>query len=267
MDRLLFSNYKSTIFIIIPIVLLIAYYNPDYLIYLSPILLIIPIIFYSKEVFLFFIIVSLLTLVGDVSEELRVFVLVFSYTSLGYLFFQKYGFEFIKYPKVPKEIRFFLLFLFFSMFISSIFSKYTQIGFLHIFYMSTLYILMYLIYGMINSIREIKILIYSLITASLIMASSAIVNMLSSGADIYKLGAESQFRFLGLLSNVSAIGGYIAVVIPILIIALFYNYNRKIKSLIWCAIIIDFLGLITISSRGGMLSVFVSCIILLLILN
>jgi O-antigen ligase len=209
----------------------------------------------------------LLTLVGDVSEELRVFVLVFSYTSLGYLFFQKYGFEFIKYPKVPKEIRFFLLFLFFSMFISSIFSKYTQIGFLHIFYMSTLYILMYLIYGMINSIREIKILIYSLITASLIMASSAIVNMLSSGADIYKLGAESQFRFLGLLSNVSAIGGYIAVVIPILIIALFYNYNRKIKSLIWCAIIIDFLGLITISSRGGMLSVFVSCIILLLILN
>src|ERR1035437_5865085 len=140
MDKILVSDYKNFIFIIIPIVLLITCLIPDYSIYLALILLIIPIIFYNREVFLFFIMVSLLTLVGDVSEELRVYVLIFSYASLGYLFFQKYGFEFIKYPRVPKSVLLFLFFLFFSMFISSIFSKYTLTGFLQIFYMSALYI-------------------------------------------------------------------------------------------------------------------------------
>src|ERR1035437_7921406 len=139
-DRVLFSDYKNIIFIVIPVVLLITCLNSDYLIYLSFILLIIPVLFYNREVFLFFIMVSLLTLVGDVSEGLRVYVLIFSYTSLGYLFLNKYGFEFIKYPRVPKSVLLFLFFLFFSMFISSIFSKYTLTGFLQIFYMSALYI-------------------------------------------------------------------------------------------------------------------------------
>src|ERR1035437_827416 len=266
-DRVLFSDYKNIIFIIIPVVLLITCLNSDYLIYLSLIMLIIPVLFFNKEVFLFFIMVSLLTLVGDVSEGLRVFVLVFSYTSLGYLFFQKYGFDFIKYPRVPKELLLFLAFLFFSLFISSIFSKYTLTGFIQIFYMSALFILMYLIYRMINSIREVKIFVYGLILASLIMASSAIYNMLASGADIYKLGVESHLRFLGLLSNVSAIGGYIAVVTPILVVSLLYTHNKKIKGIIWCAIVIECLGLITISSRGGMLSVFGSCVFLFVIIN
>ena len=133
--------------------------------------------------------------------------------------------------------------------------------------MSALFILMYLIYGMINSIREIKTLIYSLITASLIMTSSAIINLVSSGADIYKLGAESHFRFLGLISNVSAIGGYIAVATPILVLTLFYTPNRKAKGLIWCTIVLECLGLIIISSRGGMLSILGSCIFLLIVLN
>lgn len=266
-DRVLFSDYKNIIFIVIPVVLLITCLNSDYLIYLSLILLIVPILFYNREIFLFFIMVSLLTLVGDVSEGLRVFVLIFSYTSLGYLFFQKYGFDFIKYPRVPKELLLFLAFLFFSLFISSIFSKYTITGFIQIFYMSALFILMYLIYGMINSIREVKIFVYGLILASLIMASSAIYNMLASGADIYKLGVESHLRFLGLLSNVSAIGGYIAVVTPILVVSLLYTHNKKIKGIIWCVIVIECLGLITISSRGGMLSVFGSCVFLFAVLN
>jgi len=267
MDRILVSDYKNFIFIVIPLVLLITCLIPGYLIYLTLILLIIPIIFYNRDVFLFFIMVSLLTLVGDVSEELRIYVLIFSYASLGYLFFQKYGFEFVKYPRVPKSVLLFLVFLFSSMFISSIFSKYMLIGFLHIFYMSTLYILMYLIYGMINSIREIKIFIFGIIIASLIMASSAIYNMLASGADIYKLGAESHFLFLGLLSNKSAIGGYIAVIMPILVVSLLNTQNKKIKGMIWCAIVIECLGLITISSRGGMLSVFGSCIFLFVVIN
>jgi O-antigen ligase len=267
MDRILFSDYKNIIFVVIPVVLLITCLNPDYLIYLSLILLIVPIIFYNRDVFLFFIIVSLLTLVGDVSEGLRVFVLVFCYMGLGYLFLKKYGFDFIKYPRVPKELLLFLAFLFFSLLISSILSKYTLTGFMQIFYMSALFILMYLIYGMINSIREIKIVLCGIVLASLIMASSAIYNMLASGADIYKLGVESHLRFLGILSNVSAIGGYIAVVTPMLVVSLLYTHNKKIKGIIWCAIVIECLGLITISSRGGMLSVLGSCIFLLIVLN
>jgi len=190
-----------------------------------------------------------------------------SYAGLSYLFLKKYGFVFNNYPKIPREVIYFISLLYISMFVSSVFSKHVLTGFLQIIKISTLFYIVYLLYGLIESVKEIKIIISGLFTASVIMALSTIWQLFETGFNFLELSESHHFRSSGLLSNVNAVAGYFVITVPVFIVLLFAEKTRRLKYCFIIIIIINSLGLLIVSSRGGMLALLGSLIYIFSILK
>ena len=90
-------------------------------------------ILYGERYVLFFVIVTLFTLVGDVSESLRSVIHIVDFSLLALLFLHRYGLKTHEYPRLPGALTYFLLFYYFSMIISTIFSAYFFEGLFLIF--------------------------------------------------------------------------------------------------------------------------------------
>ena len=87
---------------------------------------------YSDKIAVPFVIVSYLILVSDINENIRMSLNIFNLLLLGYMFFKEYGFEFSKYPVIPKNIVLIFVLIFSAMILSSIFSKNIYTGFIEV---------------------------------------------------------------------------------------------------------------------------------------
>jgi O-antigen ligase len=118
-------------------------------------------------------------------------------------------------------------------------------------------------YSQIRSREEVKYYILGIVTSSLAMAVSSIVNLIRTGFSFGMLGDNYHFRTSGIFANANASAGYIAVAFPLLLVSLFYLKEKKYLLIVWILIIIEIIGVITLTSRGGMLSMICSSILIL----
>lgn len=258
----LFSQYQDhlTIKIIFSIILAFICTLFSYALPFAIILLVIIIFYFvfEKRGLLFLILASYMTLVGEVNTSLRIAVHILGFGYLIYLFFSEYGLNFNKYKRVPKDIIYLLLLLFSAMFISSLFSNYFQLGTIKIFQMFYFFMIIYIVYSLIKSDKDIKTIIYALIFSALIMALSIIINIFDNGFSLLKLVSNAQFRTGGLLSNINALAVFFAVVIPLAITLIYYSMNKVVRVLLIVSIILMIISLITTMSRSALLATAIS---------
>lgn len=263
----LFSQYQDhlTIKIIFSIILAFICTLFSYALPFAIILLVIIIFYFvfEKRGLLFLILASYMTLVGEVNTSLRIAVHILGFGYLIYLFFSEYGLNFNNYKRVPKDIIYLLLLLFSAMFISSLFSSYFQLGIIKIFQMFYFFMIIYIVYSLIKSDKDIKTIIYALIFSALIMALSIIINISDNGFSLLKLVSNAQFRTGGLLSNINALAVFFAVAIPLAISLIYYPMNKIVRVLLIVSIILMTISLITTMSRSALLSTTISVGIIL----
>ena len=82
----------------------------EYVIYgILGLLFVVPFIIYGEKYIIFFIIVSLFTLVGDINKDLRAVIHIVDFSLLALLFLYHYGFQINEYPKIPSSLIYFFL--------------------------------------------------------------------------------------------------------------------------------------------------------------
>ncbi len=269
--NLIASKYenKRQWILVIPIVLLIpVLLMQDYLIFMIIALLYLFVaITLGRKFVLFMVIVSYLTLVGDVIADYRLYVHLVNISLLIYFFLQEYGLKFSDYPSVPTPIIIFVVLLLCVMSISSIFSDYLITGLTRIIRSSYFLLIVYLFFSLIKSEEEIWFYIKTILFTGVVMAFSTFYELSKIQFDFLTFQVDKQFRSSGFISNVNAMAGFFAVSIPLAISLLFIERFSAYKKLILGLIVIYFLGLTITVSRSGFLSVFISLAIILYILK
>lgn len=204
-----------------------------------------------------------MTLVGEINPQLRVLVHILGFLGLIFLFSRKYGLDFRNYKKIPGKVFALLMLLFFAMSISTLFSNYPQMGVLKIFQLIYFFAIIYFVYSLLNDDTTAKTLLSAVILSGIIMALSIIINMFKYGFDPLALVSNFEFRSGGLLSNINALSGFWVVGIPLTFMLAYYQKIKTIKYLLFIAMLIMLLALLTTVSRAVMLATFISiCIIL-----
>lgn len=250
-----------SIFLILPVIILL-----DKLLFLIPaISLGFGAILWGRKFLLFFVIISYLTLVGDVIADYRLIVHAINIFILLYFFFSDYGFNFNKYPVVPKQLMIFNILLFAVMFTSTVLSDHIFLGVSQIFKTAYFLAVVYLLYSMINKEDDIWFYINTVLLASLIMAFSTFYELSKLNFDFLSFSVDTQFRSGGLILNVNAVAGFFSVAIPLTASLFFIDGYKKYKGLLWGMILIFFLGLTITVSRSGFLSVFISLSLILFV--
>ena len=222
--------------------------------------------FKDKGLF-FLILTSYMTLVGEINPHLRTAVHFFGFGGLLILFLRNYGFKFKDYKTIPNSVFYFWVLLIFAMFLSASFSNYPLTGFIKIIQLLYLISIIYLCYSLIRDDQYVKVVLFALITSSVLMGSSILINMIKYGFDPLQLVINAEYRSAGFLSNINALNLFFAVGIPISFSLLNHSQYRKYKKFLMFSLVIMVLGLTTTISRSVILSLIISMGILLFHFN
>ncbi len=110
------------------------------------ILYIISTLILGRNFIIFLIIVSYLTLVGDVVADYRVYIHIANLLMLLYFFFKDNGLKFSHYPVFPMPLNLFIIMLLLVMLLSTLLSDYFFSGILHIIKSIYFLVLIYLFF-------------------------------------------------------------------------------------------------------------------------
>lgn len=237
---------------------------------------IIPIIlffFYSlsgeskKSILIWWVIVTLLTLVGELNQLLRLIIQITDILILVYLFIFKFGFKISAYPKIPTSMLTFLIFYYFTLVMSTLMSNYPAAGMMMIVRQSVFFVIVYLLFALIEDEKDIKVIFSALLFSSFVMASSTIYSFIVYSGSFFDLSAGIRGRIAGIITNPNNISNYYLVSFPLLFISILKN-KSFISSRIAKFLIFYFsFALIITLSRSAILGIFVSSAILLYILR
>lgn len=235
----------------------------EYVIYgILGLFFIVPFIIYGEKYIIFFIIVSLFTLVGDLNKDLRAVIHILDFSLLALLFLHHYGFQIKAYPKIPRSLIYFLLLYYFSMMLAIVMSEHVFDGIQRIIRQTIFFGVAYLVYSLIRKDDDLKSILYGIIAAGIIIAFSTITNFYSQGFELADYTAGIAVRVTGLMSNILVTATFFIVAIPLLIVFLLTQDKNSIKRLLWIFIIILIIGLILTASRSAMLAIIASTIII-----
>ena len=255
--------------IFIPVLLSIsAILLSEYIIYSFPIALILVLIFVFGEKFVItFVIVSLFTLVGDISKSLRVLVQLIDICLLGYLFLKRYGFQINNYPKIPGPVISVLVLYYISMILSVTLSDYTQSGVILIARQTVFFVIVYFFFSLIKNKNDVKNIFVSLIFAASILAAASIVFFILDGSVFFDLTASFRSRTSSLISNPNAVTTFYMVSFPFLVAFLFLIKDKSTKFLLWSLILLLSFGLLLTMSRSAILGIIISLLIIFFLLR
>ena len=193
----------------------------EYIIYgILGLLFIIPFIIYGEKYIIFFIIVSLFTLVGDINKDLRAVIHILDFSLLALLFLYHYGFQIKEYPKIPRSLIYFLLLYYFSMILAMVMSHHVHDGLQRIGRQTIFFGVAYLLYSLIRNDDDLKSILYGIIAASIIIAFSTIFNFYSEGFELADYITGMAVRVGGLMKNILASTTFFIVAMPLLIVSL-----------------------------------------------
>jgi len=254
----------------IPLAILLAFLAiglSDYIIYgFGLVVMLFLFSVFGERFIIVFVIVTLLTFVGDVNPNLRIVVHVVDFSLLGILFLRRYGLEWGNYPSLPKPIIFFLILYYTSMFVSLVMSDYPTAGLPLLFRQSAFFIIVYVLVSLIRDEADVKLYLFALILATSILVASSLVMFVTEGINFFNL-AGYRNRVSGLISNIDAITAFYMITFPLSIILIIRSKHTLAKSLSWLLLFYLSLGLLLTMSRSAILGVLVSSLMMFYILK
>lgn len=234
-----------------------------FLISILLILFIFLLLAYKESFIISFVIITLLAMPPEVFPELRPFIHIIDYFLLAFLFFKVYGFDFKKFPSLPKLVVYPLILLFVSMMVSLVFSDYPGAGFQILFRTTAFFILIYLFYGIIRTEKLVNVVLIAFFCTGLILMASVLIDFLLSGRGILYLFNPIRDREYGLNSNVNITGEFAIILFPFVVIAFFIKRYRKRRAWIWLSGLIIVVSVLLIASRAALAGIILSSVIVL----
>ena len=228
---------------------------------------IIPVIIYGERVFIFYAIISFLTLTSTISVELRTIVQVFFILILFYLFIKEYGLNFSAFPKVPKQVSVLILLLYLAMIISTIFSNYVLLGIKEIFRLTVFLIIVYMFYGFLSKSKNIKLFLWALFFTGLIYYASVFYKFAQNDFSLIELNISELLKVKDSYINVNGIGAFFIIITSILLGYFFIYKGDKKRKYFAFFILIYLTGLVIANSRAAILSTIISSLIMLYFYN
>lgn len=222
---------------------------------------------FGERFIIVFVIVTLLTLVGDVSPSLRTVVHIVDFSLLGILFLKRFGLEWSKYPKVPKILVYFLLLYYSAMLVSSIMSDYPSAGILLILRQSAFFVIIYILFALINDFEDIKTYFLAFIIATCILASSSVVIFVMNGFTLLNLKTGNRATIFSLISNPNIVTNFYIISFPIILSAILLKKKTSDQIIGWFLLLFFSLGLFLTMSRTAVLAVLLGTLIFLFILR
>jgi len=259
---------KNLLVPLLSVSILIAVLLTNYLLLgIGAVILTIFLYMYGERLLIGIMIVSLLTIVSDFGTTLRLFVHLVNFILLAFLFIKKYGFEFSKYPKIPKPVIVFLSLYYFSMIFSSIFSQHFFAGVIMMARQSIFFIIAYIFFSFINDIKDVRIIIISLICASMIIALSSIYEFAAGGFNLVNAALGIRYRIANIVGNPLKGSTFFILTIP-MVFTFFLSGKYKHKSTLLLSVAsILLIGLFLIISRSALFVVFITLMFILFHLN
>lgn len=213
-----------------------------------------------KKIILSIIIISFLSFTGEFFEDFRIYITLFSSAYLFYIFLKEFGFQYKKFPKLPKEILSFITLLIFTLFISTAFSQNINISLIAFLRMILFLLIIYIFYSFLNYEENIKVYIGSLLVVVIIIGIPMLI-------DLYNLGLKNYFIRILLTDKFDLVTsrGYTKLTILFISISLvssmFFmsgfnklSYKLGLIALLFFNIVI----LILANSRGGIVAGIIS---------
>ena len=213
------------------------------------------------------IIVALSTIISEISESLRFLIVLFSLTFLAFNFFKKYGIKFGHYQRIPKSFMIYFILLFVAFFFSTVFSLNISNSIIEVVRTIVFFFLVYMLYVLIENVTDLIFVIVGLLISTLIISVSIWGSFLTSEYDITSLIAKTQFRAIGLYSNVNAPGSYLIAIVPFLVAAINFPSLKKLKLLFVTLLMFILFGALLSVSRSALIGTFTALLITLYFLN
>jgi O-antigen ligase len=256
------KNFPFGLLILIPFILLIQ----DKIWILVPIsFLVILLILYDHDFILVFVIVSFLTLTSTISPILRLTVQIFSVLLLIGSFLSLNYRNKVQFMPVPGAVVYLVLALLLIMGISVIFSSFKTDGINQILRSVVFLLIIFLIYNLIRSEKEIKLILYSLLFAGVIYSFFLGYELIKNDFQFILLSQQQVSYLGGEYLNKNYLGSFFSVLLLILISFSFKGDQKKKIILVVISILV--IGLLLTNSRAALLSFLVSIGVLLFIFN
>jgi len=221
---------------------------------------------YGKRFLYGYIIVTLFTLVGDVSGALRIYIQLTDFLLLTILFLEQYGFEWRSYPRIPGSIKFFLFVFYLAMILSSAMSRYPSASVPLIIQQTIFFVILYLLFSLIRDEKDVKVYILSILISSIILTASTLADFIQNGFILANL-TSSVGRISGLIANVNALTNYYIISLPFIIISFYLKGKYFNKKLSFLVLIYFIAGLIITISRTAVIGVLLSTAFILFTLK
>ena len=222
---------------------------------------------HDKNLLLGFVIISLLTVTRDTLPDLRTFVQILDFVILAYLFLKEFGLDFKKFPRVPSIIIKFLILLYVSMFVSTILSEYPSAGIYFITRTTIFFLVVYVIYSLLATRKEILTGLVSIFLAGFILVGSTIFDFIREGGDLLNAAGTARIRDFGLYSNFNTTAAYFIIVFPLILISLVLFRKKLYRTLLSLLILYFLLGIVLITSRAAIVGTMISSLIILFFIN
>ena len=260
-------NYTITIAIAFLFAILsLALLKVSWYIILVPLFLI-PILLYGEKIFVFYSIISFLSLTSTISIELRTIVQIIAILLLVYLFIKEYGFNFSEYPKIPKKVSLLILLLYTAMIISTIFSNYILLGFKEIFRLTIFLAIVYVFFSYLKRSKDINLFLMAFFITGIIYFANVFFNFAQNNFSLVELNINELLKVEGNYINVNSIGSFFVIIISLLLSYFFAFKDKKRKIFLASFLFVFFLGLIITNSRAAILSTVISSIFLIYFFN
>jgi len=208
-------------------------------------------------------IVLFLLLVSDVGETIRVISNLTAFLYLTFVFVKQYGTKFITYPRFPDSVTILILLVLVSMILSSLASVNLSISLVETFRQIIFFLLSYLYFALLKSGEKLGYL-FAIIYSGSLLGLFIILIFFISGTDLTQFITMGFVKEGGYFHNASGPGGILAVAIPLTLSYLFYIHkkDKKLYNLMLGLFFVQILGLIITNSRGAILSVIISIIVI-----
>ena len=213
------------------------------------------------KTFIFISVVTFLTLINDVGENVRTAVQVLNILILFYLFLKEYGVNFTDYPKIPRDVQVLLVLLFTSMVVATIFSNYRWLGVQEITRTTVFFIIIYFLYSLIKDKYDIRILLVALLTVGVVFAIALIYGFYSNNFNIVSEKLNSDYL------NMNGMGAYIIIVYSIALSFILMERKLGVRIVLSFLILVLMAALFITNSRGSILGVLLATIFLLFKIN
>ncbi|MCK9211402.1 MAG: O-antigen ligase family protein [Ignavibacteriaceae bacterium] len=222
---------------------------------------------FGEKFLLVFVISTFLLLTSTISPVLRAIVQVSNVLILAILFLRKYRLEFNLYPRIGFNLSLFFVGLFTAFFMSTVLSKYYMIGIPQIFRTIFFFIIIYLIFGLIDSKQNVKAILSALFFSAIVYFIFLAYELYVQNFDILKINLSDAGSVGNTYLHKNVLGSFFLIIISLLFGFLFDLNKRKIKWGMIFFIIVFSLGLFITNSRAAILSLFFSICLILFYLN